>query len=586
MVPPMSGQTPSEQCFTDAASLSKTDWAEARQALTGPQPGSLNIAHAVLDRQVAAGRGDRAAVLSLGRRYEKRRLSVAQLADQAARLAQVLTRHGIVPGDKVAVLTGRRIELYVAAFGAWKAGAVFCPLFSAFGPGPLKSRLELSQAKVLIATEDLYRRKVAGLRASLPDLVHVLLIGEDGQPVAGEDAEDFNALVAAATPAATIATQAEDPAFLHFTSGTTGTPKGVLHSHSAVVAQTLTARLVFGLQEDDVFWCTADPGWITNTAYALIAPLANGCQVVVDEAEFDPRRWYGILKDEKVNVWYTTPTNIRMMMRYGAALARVYKENSLRVAASVGEPLNPEAVAWGEKALGVPFLDTWWQTETGAIAIANCPGRAKAGSMGMPLPGVEAAVMSRELTRITPVDQPDEVGELALRADLPSMFTAYMGEGAHYDSSFVDGWYLTGDLVRRDSDGCYWFVGRADDMIKSASHTIGPFEVECGLMDHPAVAEIGVVGKPDLLLREVPVAFISLNPGFEPGEALRVELLTFARQCLGGALAPREIHFVDAMPKTTTGKILRRALKAKAVAEPEDDELILAPVHAGRFDDE
>ncbi|MBR9970134.1 AMP-binding protein [Magnetospirillum sp. J10] len=546
----------------------------------------MNIAHAALDRHVAEGRGDRPALLSLGRRYEKRHLSYAQLADLSARLAAALAARGIGAGDTVAVLTGRSVELYVAAFGCWKIGAVFCPLFSAFGPGPLKSRLELSGAKALIATEDLYRRKVAGLRASLPDLSLVLLVGEDGRTVTGADGEDFNTAIAAATPAATAATAPETPAFLHFTSGTTGTPKGVLHSHSAVIAETLTARQVFGLVPDDVYWCTADPGWITNTAYAQIAPLANGCMVVVDEADFDPRRWYGILKDEKVTVWYTTPTNIRMMMRYGAALARSYKENSLRVAASVGEPLNPEAVAWGEKALGVPFLDTWWQTETGAIAIANCPGRAKAGSMGMPLPGVQAAVIDRDLSRITSVERVDEVGELALRADLPSMFTAYMGEGAHYDSSFVDGWYLTGDLVRRDADGCFWFVGRADDMIKSASHTIGPFEVECGLMDHPAVAEIGVVGKPDLLLREVPVAFISLNPGFEAGEALRIELLTFARQCLGATLAPREIHFVETMPKTSTGKILRRALKAKAVAEPEEDESHIIPVSPGRFDDE
>lgn len=585
MVPPSSGQTLTEQCFGDVNALTPS-WDEARRMLGGPD-GGINIAHAALDRHVAAGRGERPALLSLGRRYEKRRLSYAQLAEQSARLAAVLAARGIAPGDKVAVLTGRSVELYVAAFGCWKAGAVFCPLFSAFGPGPLKSRLELSKAKLLIASEDLYRRKVAGLRPVLPDLAHVLLVAEDGAGVVGADGEDFHAALASVQPAATVATAADAPAFLHFTSGTTGTPKGVLHSHSAIIAEMLTARQVFGLVPDDVYWCTADPGWITNTAYAQIAPLANGCQVVVDEAEFDPRRWYGILKDEKVTVWYTTPTNIRMMMRYGAALARVYKENSLRVAASVGEPLNPEAVAWGEKALGVPFLDTWWQTETGAIAIANCPGRAKAGSMGMPLPGVEAAVVSRDLSRVVPVSQPDEVGELALRADLPSMFTAYMGEGAHYGLSFVDGWYLTGDLVRRDADGCFWFVGRADDMIKSASHTIGPFEVECGLMDHPAVAEIGVVGKPDLLLREVPVAFISLNPGFEPGEALRVELLTFARQCLGATLAPREVHFVDAMPKTTTGKILRRALKAKAVAEPEDDDGVMAaPLPSGRFDDE
>ena len=586
MVPPSSGQTQTEQCFGDVTASPQLDWDQARQMLGGPN-GGINIAHAALDRHVAAGRGERPALLSLGRRYEKRRLSYAQLAEQSARLAAVLTARGIVAGDKVAVLAGRSVELYDSAFGCWKVGAVFCPLFSAFGPGPLKSRLELSKARLLIATEDLYRRKVAGLRSLLPELTHVLLIGEDGHKVVGADGEDFHAALAAAPPAPTLATPADAPAFLHFTSGTTGTPKGVLHSHSAVIAEMLTARQVFGLVPDDVYWCTADPGWITNTAYAQIAPLANGCQVVVDEAEFDPRRWYGILKDEKVTVWYTTPTNIRMMMRYGAALARVYKENSLRVAASVGEPLNPEAVAWGEKALGVPFLDTWWQTETGAIAIANCPGRAKAGSMGMPLPGVEAAVVARDLSRITPVGQPDEVGELALRADLPSMFTAYMGEGVNYHSSFVDGWYLTGDLVRRDAEGCFWFVGRADDMIKSASHTIGPFEVECGLMDHPAVAEIGVVGKPDLLLREVPVAFISLNPGFEPGEALRLELLAFARQCLGATLAPREVHFVESMPKTTTGKILRRALKAKAVAEPEEgDDAVIAPLSAGRFDDE
>lgn len=586
MVPPNSGQTIAEQCFGSATASPELDWTQARHALGGPGIGGVNIAHAALDRHVAEGRGDRPALLCLGRRYEKRHLSYAQLADLSARLAGALAARGIGVGDTVAVLTGRSVELYVAAFGCWKIGAVFCPLFSAFGPGPLKSRLELSGAKVLIATEDLYRRKVAGLRASLPDLSLVLLVGEDGRTVTGADGEDFNTAIAAAVPAATAATVPESPAFLHFTSGTTGTPKGVLHSHSAVIAESLTARQVFGLVPDDVYWCTADPGWITNTAYAQIAPLANGCMVVVDEADFDPRRWYGILKDEKVTVWYTTPTNIRMMMRYGAALARSYKENSLRVAASVGEPLNPEAVAWGEKALGVPFLDTWWQTETGAIAIANCPGRAKAGSMGMPLPGVQAAVIDRNLSRITSVEQVDEVGELALRADLPSMFTAYMGEGAHYDSSFVDGWYLTGDLVRRDADGCFWFVGRADDMIKSASHTIGPFEVECGLMDHPAVAEIGVVGKPDLLLREVPVAFISLNPGFEAGEALRIELLTFARQCLGTALAPREIHFVETMPKTNTGKILRRALKAKAVAEPEEDESLIIPVSSSRFDDE
>jgi acetyl-CoA synthetase len=561
------------------------DWNAASALLAGLPGGGLNLAHEAVDRHVAEGRGDRVALTCLGRRYERQTFTFAQLADASSRAAQVLMDLGVQPGDTVAVLLGRTADLYLAALGCWKAGAVFCPLFGAFGPGPLKSRLEVARAKVLIAAEPLYTRKVAGARANLPDLAHVLLVGEDGNPPAGQEGcGDFRALVEAAKPAKTVATTAQSPAFVHFTSGTTGTPKGAVHAHGSVLSHLVTGKQVFELQPDDVYWCTADPGWITNTAYSLVAPLLNGCASVADEADFDPRRWYGVLADEKVTVWYTTPTNIRMMMRFGAALARTYRDNSLRLAASVGEPLNAEAVSWGDKALGAPFLDTWWQTETGAITIANLPGRAKPGSMGLPLPGVEAAVVTRNLSRIEVVTEPETVGELALKADLPSLFTAYVGDQGRYDASFQDGWYLTGDLVRRDADGFFWFVGRSDDMIKSAGHTIGPFEIESTLMDHPAVGEIGVVGKPDLLLREVPVAFVSLNPGFEPGDALRLELLHFARQELGSAMAPREVLFVESMPKTTTGKILRRALKAKAVAEPDDEPLVnLMP---GRFDDE
>ncbi|HTH16094.1 MAG TPA: AMP-binding protein, partial [Magnetospirillum sp.] len=550
--------------------------------------GGLNIAHEAVDRHVADGAGSRRALVSLGRRYERRVLTYAELADTSSRVAGALLGLGLKPGDAVAVLLGRSVELYQAALGIWKAGGVFCPLFSAFGPGPVRSRLELSRAKVLIAGESLYARKVAPTRGNLPDLEHVLLVPDEPDMPLGDHAgcSDFRAAMTAAAPARTVETTEASPAFVHFTSGTTGTPKGALHSHAAVLSHLVTGRQVFDLRADDVYWCTADPGWITNTAYALITPLVNGCTSVIDEADFDPRRWYGVLKEEKVSVWYTTPTNIRMMMRYGAALARTYRENSLRLAASVGEPLNPEAVTWGDKALGAPFLDTWWQTETGAIAIANLPGQGRPGSMGRPLPGVEVAVVKRNLSKIEVLDEPETVGELALKANLPSLFSAYVGDSGRYQSAIVDGWYLTGDLVRRDAEGYFWFVGRSDDMIKSAGHTIGPFEIECALMDHPAVAEIGVVGKPDLLLREVPVAFVSLNPGFEPGEALRLELLYTARQELGSAMAPREITFVEAMPKTTTGKILRRALKAKAVSEPEEDSLVPLGQSPGRFDDE
>jgi acetyl-CoA synthetase len=561
------------------------DWNAARQLLAGLPGGGLNIAYEAVDRHVAEGHGGRPALLCLGRRYERRQLSYQDLAFGSGRVAAALARLGLAKGEVVAVLLDRSAEFHLAALGTWKAGAVFCPLFSAFGPGPLKSRLELSRARVLITSSGLYHRKVAAIRAALPDLAHVITVAEAGDHPA--ECHDFATLIAAEQPMAAAATAETDSALLHFTSGTTGTPKGAVHSHRCVLSLLVSSRQVFNLSADDVYWCTADPGWVTSSAYGIIAPLVNGCQVIVDEAEFDPRRWYGILKDEKVTVWYTTPTNIRMMMRFGAALARSYRQNSLRVAASVGEPLNREAVTWGEKALGVPFLDTWWQTETGAIAIANRTGCSHPGSMGKPLPGIDAAVVTFDHGRLTLVPpEVEAVGELALRASLPSLFSGYLNDPARTEASFIDGWYLTGDQVRRDTDGCIWFVGRADDMIKSAAQTIGPFEIECALMNHPAVGETGVVGKPDLLLREVPVAFVSVNPGFEAGESLRLELLSFARQELGTALAPREVHFIDSLPKTTTGKIMRRALKAKAVSEPEGDDPITVALCPGRFDDE
>lgn len=554
-----------------AAGASRWDEVRAELALGD---GALNIGHACADHHVAAGRGGRVAVRALGAHGEPRLLTYAQLAEASGRFAAALTARGIGPGDTVALLLRRTPELFVAALGALKAGAVVCPLFPTFGPGPIRSRLDLAQARLLVAAEDLYARKVAAQRGALPRLEQAVLVGEDGaaaRPAPG--CLDYAALLAGAAPAPAVATRPLDPALLHFTSGTTGTPKGVVHPHRAVLAHLLTGREMFGLGPDDVFWCTADPGWITGTAYGIIAPLACGATVLADEADINPRRWYGILADEQVTVWYTTPTAIRAMMRFGAALARSYRGTSLRVAASVGEPLNAEAVLWGRRALGVPFLDTWWQTEIGSVAIANRPDDSiRPGSMGRPLPGIQAAVVRRDGNHVEPIDTPDTVGELAIRPGWPSMLSGYLGEGVLLGVGLHDGWYLTGDLVRRDADGCFWFVGRADDMIKCGGVQIGPFEVEGLLMNHPALAEVGVVGKPDLLLREVPVAFASLNPGFQAGDALRAEVLSYARQELGSALAPRELHFLAELPKTVAGKILRRVLKAKAVEEPEESE--------------
>jgi acetyl-CoA synthetase len=343
--------------------------------------------------------------------------------------------------------------------------------------------------------------------------------------------------------------------------------------HQAVVAHHITGKLALDLHPDDVFWCTADPGWVTGTSYGIIAPFTNGVTNIVDEGDFDVERWYGLLQSQRVSVWYTAPTAIRMMMKAGSEIARSFEYSALRFLASVGEPLNPEAVVWGQEAFGLPFHDNWWQTETGGIMIANYASMdIRPGSMGRPLPGVEAAIVGRrEDGTVTEITEPSQQGELALRPGWPSMFRTYWHEEQRYERCFAGGFYLTGDLARRDEDGYYWFVGRADDVIKSSGHLIGPFEVESTLMEHPAVAEAAVIGKPDPVAMEIVKAFVSLKDGYEWGEPLRRELLGFARSRLGAVVAPKEIDFLPGLPKTRSGKIMRRLLKARELGLPEGD---------------
>ena len=549
-------------------------WAAARRALDGLPGGlGLNIAHEAVERHAASGRADRTAIRWLGRNGELREFSYRNLGGLTSRFANVLAGLGVRQGDRVYSLLGRVPELYIAALGTLKHRAIFSPLFSAFGPEPVCTRLELGQAKALVTTPSLYRRRVADQRARLPHLEHVLLTAEPGETATIPDTIDLATLLSTASDHYSIGpTAAEDPALLHFTSGTTGKPKGALHVHEAVVMHHLTGGLVLDLRPDDVFWCTADPGWVTGTSYGIIAPLTHGVTGIVDEAEFDAERWYRILQDQKVTVWYTAPTAIRMLMKAGSALARRFDLPALRLMASVGEPLNPEAVRWGEEAFGMPFRDNWWQTETGGIMIANVPGLpVRPGSMGKPLPGVEAGVVRRTDGAVEEITAADTPGELALRPGWPSMFRAYWGEPERYGRCFADDWYLTGDLVRRDTDGYYWFVGRADDVIKTSGHLIGPFEVESALLEHPAVAEAGVIGKPDPVAGEIIKAFVSLKGSAQPTDALRKELLGFARTRLGAVVAPKEIAFLPALPRTRSGKIMRRLLKARELGLPEGD---------------
>jgi acetyl-CoA synthetase len=554
------------------ATCARFSWDDAAKLLDGLPGGGVNIAFEAVDRHLRHGHGDKIAIRWLGKAGQRRELSYAQLAQATNRFANALVGLDVKPGERVFVLMGRLPELYIAVLGALKARCVATPLFSAFGPEPIATRAELGDARVLVTTPELYRRKVQGLRDRLPGLRHVIVAGDAAAVASG--VHHWDRLVESACADYTIApTDPESMALLHFTSGTTGRPKGAVHVHGAVVAHVATGRYALDLHEDDVFWCTADPGWVTGTSYGIIAPLCSGVTTVVVEAEFDAQAWYAVLERERVSVWYTAPTAIRMMMKLGAEAVRGYDLSALRFMASVGEPLNPEGVVWGQQAFGKPFHDNWWQTETGGIMIANYIALdIKPGSMGRPLPGITAAIVRRtDGGGVQVVEEPMAQGELALKAPWPSLMRGYLHEDERYRKCFAGGWYLTGDLARRDAEGYFWFVGRADDVIKSAGHLIGPFEVESALMEHPAVAEVGVIGKPDPVVGETVKAFVALKPGFEPNEALRRELLGHARKRLGAAVAPKEIDFRAGLPRTRSGKIMRRLLKARELGLPEGD---------------
>lgn len=550
-------------------------WDAARRELHGlPEGRGLNIAHEAIDRHAEGARRNHLALRWLGKNGEIADFSYARLQALTNRFANVLQQLGVGKGERVYALMGRLPELYIAALGTWKNRSVFCPLFSAFGPEPIKARLNLGSARVLITTARLYERKVARLRDELPSLEYVLLA--DGRETRTNipGTLDLRELMNAASEQFTIAaTDPEDMALLHFTSGTTGTPKGAVHVHNAVITHHITGRFALDLHPEDIFWCTADPGWVTGTSYGIIAPLTNGVTSIVDEGEFDAERWYRILQEQKVTVWYTAPTAIRMLMKAGTDLISRFDLSALRFLASVGEPLNPEAVVWGQRAFGLPFHDNWWQTETGGIMIANYAAMdIRPGSMGKPLPGIAAAIVQTNTAgRIAEVIAPDVQGELALRPGWPAMFRAYLHEPERYERCFADGWYLTGDLARRDADGYFWFVGRRDDVIKTSGHLIGPFEVESILLEHPAVAEAGVIGKPDPIAMEIVKAFVSLKGGYEANETLRRELLGFARARLGAVVAPKEIEFREKLPRTRSGKIMRRLLRAQELGLPTGD---------------
>lgn len=560
------------------------DWEIAKDVLEWEDGELLNIGAICSDRVCARGNADKPALVWEDHTGAKKVYSFRDLSVHSNSFASFLVQRGLEPGDRICLFMDKIPSLYFAFLGVLKMGGIVQPLFSAFGDESLEVRLASAETRAILTTQR-HVRKVRKIADRLPALEHVIVVeGTEAKLKKGEVLFE----VEKAPPVETFdvyRSGEETPSVLHYTSGTTGQPKGAQHVHGSVWSQALTTAWVLDLRDGDVYWCTADPGWVTGTSYGIIGPWSLGVTQCVLDSGFTAARWYQFIQDNRVTVWYSAPTAIRSLMREGDEAVRRFDLSSLRHLASVGEPLNAEAVIWSEKAYGLPFLDTFWQTETGSIMISNFPGMTvKPGSMGKPFPGIEASVL--DLKTHEPLKTPGTVGLIAFRPGWPAMFRAYWKQPDVYVSKFVgapagvepaalrarrDVWYVSGDRASIDEEGYFWFVGRDDDVINTGGHLVGPFEIESALVEHEAVAEAAAVGKPDEVNMEVVKAFVALKPGFEPSGDLELSIMNFIRKRLSPLAMPQEIEYVEKLPKTRSGKILRRYLRALEWGEEVGD---------------
>jgi acetyl-CoA synthetase len=540
------------------------------RAALGLAPGeAFNLGALLSNRQCTLGRGDHLALIWENHLGQHREFTYERLHRYSDAWAAKLAELGVAPGDRVCLFLDRVPDLYFAFLGILKLGAVVQPLFSQFMVDALEIRLADAETKAVITTAR-HLNKVRQVRPRLPALAWVVVTDVQTGPAPTLAAREIAMSAESAPPAAFTPYPATDdtPSVLHYTSGTTGRPKGAQHVHGSVLSQFATTRHVLDLRPDDIYWCTADPGWVTGTSYGIIGPWAVGATQAVFEGGFSAQRWYDFIARHRVTVFYSAPTAIRMLMKSPSPTPE--QMQNVRHMASVGEPLNPAAVIWAEQNMGRPFHDTYWQTETGAIMIANVPGlRIKPGSMGKPVPGISAAIL--DIKTHAPITTPGAAGLIAFRPGWPSMFRGYFKAEETYKSKFVNGYYLTGDRGSVDGDGYYWFVGRDDDVINTAGHLVGPFEIESALLRHPAVAESAAVSKPDPTYGEVVKTFIVLRPGHTGSDELKLEITNFVRKHLSPVAMPHAIDFVESLPKTRSGKIVRRILRAQEWGEPVGD---------------
>ncbi|WP_414042689.1 acetate--CoA ligase [Macrococcus sp. EM39E] len=539
------------------------DWKDIEQHFSWATTGKVNMAYECIDKHVEEGHGEKVALLYKDANRNER-YTYKDMVENSNKAANVLVQEaGVKKGDRVFIFMPRSPELYFALLGTLKIGAIVGPLFEAFMEKAVKDRLENSEASVIITTNSLLGRIP---QDELPNLQHIVVIDDtvDDQYI------DFNQhFENASIDFETEWLTRDDGLILHYTSGSTGQPKGVLHVQNAMIQHYISGHYVLDLKDDDVYWCTADPGWVTGTSYGIFAPWLNRATNVIVGGRFSPEGWYATLEEFKVTVWYSAPTAFRMLMGAGDELVEKYDLTHLRHILSVGEPLNPEVVKWGDKVFNLRIHDTWWMTETGGHMIVNFPDMdIKSGSMGKPLPGVQAAIVD-DLGKELP---PNRMGNLAMKAGWPSMMKTIWNNEPKYQSYFLPGdWYISGDSAYMDDDGYFWFQGRVDDVIMTAGERVGPFEVESKLVEHPAVQEAGVIGKPDPIRGEIIKAFIALREGYQESDELKEEIRVFVKEGLAAHAAPREIEFKDKLPKTRSGKIMRRVLKAWELDLPTGD---------------
>ena len=547
--------------------------------------GQINLAYNCLDRHVQSGRANKTALLWEGEPGDLRKLTYQELLTEVKKFANVLSGLGIKKGDRVAIYMGMTPELPIAMLACARIGAPHSIIFGGFSANSLVDRINDAQAVAVITQDGSHRRgSEVKLKAtvdeavvSTPSIKHVVVYKRTGSPVemkAGRDHWWHELMAKASDQHEAEPLDAEHPLYILYTSGTTGKPKGVVHTTGGYSVGTyLTTKIVFDLREDDIYWCTADIGWVTGHSYIVYGPLQNGATVVMYEGapNFpEPDRFWSIIDRHKVTVFYTAPTAIRTFIKWGDSWPNKHKMESLRLLGSVGEPINPEAWMWYRETIGhnrCPIVDTWWQTETGGIMISPIPGAiaTKPGSATKPFFGVVPEVVTLDGR---PVPE-GSGGYLVIRKPWPAMLRTIYGDPERYKSQYwsqIPGSYFTGDGARRDKDGYYWIMGRVDDVINVSGHRLSTMEVESALVAHPKVAEAACVGRPDEIKGQAISAFVTLEQGNAPSDELKKELREWVVKEIGALARPDEIRFTDVLPKTRSGKIMRRLLRELATS--------------------